>query len=64
MYILRKYITHTHILNARFENCQNGKKKNPKNGNCQKEESLRSLKSVIPNKLLVITNKSLIQLPS
>lgn len=27
MYILRKYITHTHILNARFENCQNGKKK-------------------------------------
>lgn len=40
------------------------KKKNPKNGNCQKEESLRSLKSVIPNKLLVIPNKSLIQLPS
>lgn len=63
MYILRKYITHTHILNARFENCQNGKKKSKK-WNCQKEESLRGLKSVIPNKLLVTPNKSLIQLPS
>lgn len=42
MYILRKYITHTHILTARFENCQNGKK-NPKIG-------------IVKNKVYMVSN--------
>lgn len=48
MYILRKYITHTHIFNTRLRTVK--MKKNQKMD--MSKRSLCGLKSVIPNKLL------------